>query len=146
MHVVYVLGPSSQDRKWKSIEQKSFFKQNNFAFFYQYCPGKNIGYLVLNLDSQPETVVPGHIYFTFNAKKKKKSGLGGECVLHNHISTQLLQCVFFLTSLFSVSWHASLTKMYFQSGLRKNNGDVNVQTNTSPKIMNSSTTFLHLTL
>lgn len=91
MHVVYVLGPSSQDRKWKSIEQKSFFKQNNFAFFYQYCPGKNIGYLVLNLDSQPETVVPGHIYFTFNAKKE----VGwGENVYYT-ITSQLNYCSLF---------------------------------------------------
>lgn len=92
MHVVYVLGPSSQDRKWKSIKQKSFFKQNNFAFFCQYSPGKNISYLVLNLDSQPETVVPGHIYFTFNAKKE----VGwGENVYYT-ITSQLNYCsVFF---------------------------------------------------
>lgn len=95
MHVVYVLGPSSQDRKWKSIEQKSFFKQNNFAFFYQYCPGKNIGYLVLNLDSQPETVVPGHIYFTFNAKKKKKKWAGGRmCITQSHLNSITAVCFF----------------------------------------------------
>jgi len=68
-----------------------------------------------------------------------KSGLGGHYVARNDIPMRVLQN-FFLISLFSVLWHTSLTKMIFQSGLKKSNEEVDGQMNTAPRITNCLTT------
>lgn len=90
---------------------------------------------MLRLDSQPETAVLGHFCFMVFCKQKWTWGTICSTQLRfNPITTG------FFSDLFSVLCHTSLTNMNYQSGLRKNNGDVNVQVNKAARITNSLTT------
>lgn len=116
--------PSSQKMEVHNTEitLQAKKKKKTFAHICQYSSSEKLNWVdqcymsILSLKQSSLDILASCSF-------ANKSGLRGRHVVHNCIATQLLQ-IFFPILLFSVLQHASLTKMNFQRGLRKNNGDV----------------------
>lgn len=124
MHLVCVLEsfPSSQKMEVHNTENTLQAKKTPFAHVCQYSSSEKLNWVdqcYMSTLSLKQSSLDTLLSCSF----ANKSGLRGRYVVHNCVATQLLQ-IFFPILLFSVLQHASLTKMHFQRGLRKNNGDV----------------------